>query len=116
MNRKEQIEREARRATCLLMPAHDPSTAKYMFEQGAQWADTHPQWHNADDFPPRDEREDGEFIDFSVDVLAIDTMKNIMVAYYDFISCNWTNLYSEDIVEITHWMPMPELPNVEPKK
>ena len=82
------------------------------FTEGAQWADEHPKspWISVEDrLPETDE------IGRSIRVLLrANSTLHVLIALYDYENNVWRDDSNWcEITEPTHWMPIPELPEVE---
>jgi hypothetical protein len=65
------------------------------FIRGAEWADSHPNWHKTDEeLPPP-----------SIKVLVTDG-NSIEYGWYDYYRNEWRGL----MAKVTHWMYLPDLP------
>lgn len=73
------------------------------FTKGAEWADSHPNWHKVnEELPPRDSECTNKF---SKKVL-VSNGKGIHISRYDYEMGNWFVID----MEVTHWMYLPEPP------
>ena len=73
------------------------------FIEGAEWADSHPQWIPVEEELPPPHYEGANSTDF---VLVFDCY-DVMFGYYDFGQKNWHGEdYKEMMFDITHWMPI----------
>lgn len=73
------------------------------FTKGAEWADNHPNWHDADkELPPRDAKCVNKF---SKKVLVSDG-EQIQISRYDYGMDGWLVID----MGVTHWMYLPEPP------
>lgn len=76
------------------------------FTKGAEWADSHPNWHKVDDeLPP----PISVAVDFSDSVIVTDGVL-LCQGYYDYICECWEIEGDIDSDEVTHWMYLPDLP------
>lgn len=103
MTRKEQIDTAAsRRANQFTHPV-EWNEAYCKFREGAEWADSHPNWHKADEeLPPIDT---AIAYKFSKKVLVSDGTY-IHASRYNYNTGEW---FVIDIT-VTHWMYLPNLP------
>lgn len=97
MTRKEQIKAAASFSN---MVSND-------FIRGAKWADSHPNWHKADEeLPP----PISVVQPFSDNVIVTDGW-SLCQGYYNYTSNSWSVDGRIDTDEITHWMYLPDLPS-----
>lgn len=76
------------------------------FIKGAEWADSHPNWHKADkELPPPISVVEN----FSGSVIVTDGVL-LCQGYYNYIYESWEIEGDIDSDEVTHWMFLPELP------
>lgn len=76
------------------------------FINGAEWADAHPHWISVENkLPPKK----SEYDDLSNNVLATDG-KEIYESVYNHDFEDWFTHDMWELVKITHWMPLPQLP------
>lgn len=111
MTRAKQITKEAKKFAKEIDDWEIAEDVQDAFEQGAKWADAHPHWISVEEqLPPKEAREDEFITDMSIDVLATDG-KTIHMCFYDHNLERW--LYGDfwQLDNITHWMPMPEVPH-----
>jgi hypothetical protein len=68
------------------------------FEKGAQWADAHPEnkWRSVKDVLPTT----------NGDVLVVDILGEC------YVSCFEDGGWYDNSMEVTHWMPLPEFPEL----
>ena len=79
--------------------------------QGAEYADSHPvnQWHKVEDELPPKVNQESKYSDY-----VIVTDRQIRgVARYNHIINKWLFDSATWMCEVTHWMPLPELPKEE---
>lgn len=76
------------------------------FIKGAEWADSHPNWHKVDEELPPPIGDDSPF---SNDVIVTDGCL-LCKGYYNYISNSWGTVGDIDSDEVTHWMYLPEPP------
>lgn len=87
-----------------------PTDAKitiYEFTKGAEWADSHPNWHKVDEELPL---PISDVSLFSNNVIVTDG-RSICNGYYNYTSKSWSVFGNIDSNEITHWMYLPDLPS-----
>lgn len=86
---------------------------------GVSWADENPKspWISVEERLPEINRNS-----YSDIVLTIDENQNIVVAFYSFYRREWIRVEGKENIDdsisqndITHWMPIPELPKEETK-
>ena len=86
-----------------------PTDAKitiYEFTRGAEWADSHPNWHKVDEeLPP----PISDVQPFSDSVIVTDKVL-LCRGYYDYFYKSWEIEGDIDSDEVTHWMYLPDLP------
>lgn len=86
-----------------------PTDAKitiYEFTKGAEWADSHPDWHKvSEELPP----PISVGVDFSDNVIVTDGVL-LCQGYYNYICETWEAEGDIDSDEVTHWMYLPDLP------
>lgn len=76
------------------------------FKEGAEWADSHPNWHKVDDdLPP----QISAVQPFSDSVIVTDEVL-LCRGYYDYFYKSWEIEGDIDSDEVTHWMYLPDLP------
>lgn len=113
MTREEQIRKAARNLIISVSRANKATFAREVFEAGAKWADKNPKspWISVEERLPEPEKE----------VIILNKRKQTDI---DFLTDDFEGGYywwkSDDIIcceddEITHWMPIPELPKEEKK-
>lgn len=108
MTREEQIRKAARNLTISISRADKATFAREVFEAGAKWADENPKspWISVEDKLPEPEK----------DVIILDGRKHIDIDHLTYDGeDNYIWWKSDDTIwceddEITHWMPIPELP------
>ena len=75
------------------------------FVTGAEWADTHPHWISVEDkLPPTSDKDDE-----SDDYLIVDSDGDMNVGYYNKMDELWFSC-DGSILDVTHWMLLPQAP------
>ena len=108
MTREKQIKEAAKKTTGLFSYRNGYSTAEDAFVAGAKWADNNPKspWISVEERLPEPEKE----------VIILDGRKHIDIDHLtDDGEDNYFWWKSDDTIwceddEITHWMPIPQLP------
>ena len=119
MTRQEQIRNKARELGQIYFPdsaniwARSNVEAAYVENacvEMAEWIDQHPNWISIEDELPPPHYEGANSTDF---VLVYDGY-DLEFGYYDFEQKNWHGEdYKEMMFDVTHWMPLPQLPRKE---
>ena len=105
MTRAKEITKEAKKFVKEIDDWEIAEDVQDAFEQGAQWADSHPHWISVnDELPPTSDKDDE-----SDDYLTVDSDGDKNVGYYNKMDELW---FSCDgyILDVTHWMPLPAPP------
>ena len=103
--REEQIKEAARQRADQYDHPSQWSDTYYGFIDGAEWADSHPQW-----IPVEERLPEPHFADTSSNwVLVCTTKGGIFIDSYNHKHNEWCN----NRTSITHWMPLPEAPRKE---
>lgn len=69
------------------------------------------EWINVKDGLPDIDKRIGDHV-YSADMLVYDGSRR-QEAYYCHTTNEWYNSYDEELIRVTHWMPLPEPPQEE---
>lgn len=114
MTREEQIKAAAKKTTGLFSYRNGYSTAEDAFIAGAEWADANQPnpWISVEERLP--DRHPAKFVNWSKEVFVAVKRGREYRAYVD----KYSHIYKTWGVfgdEVTHWIPIPELPKEEKK-
>lgn len=105
MKRQEQIKEmaqsNAKRMTC----DKDMQVAfADALRRGAEWSDAHPHWISVEDELPKD----GAYV-VTINKVGLKEVRH-------FYHGKWFSNFGNEYGDVTHWMPLPELPKKESEK
>lgn len=108
MTRKEEISKAAEKLAETRLTTTAQQQCLYDFEMGAEWADSHPHWINAEDELPTKAEFYLCVIGNTIQVLFYNEG---LEEWYEFYVTKEEHLGCEDWTKkVTHWMPLPQPP------
>ena len=99
MTRKGQIEKEAKKFAKEIDDWEIAEDVQDAFEQGAQWADEHPNWVSVEEELPNDSDDK---------LVALDNGR-LSTDFWNYVDGHWEG-YCCTEEHVTHWMPLPKPP------
>lgn len=119
MNREEQILAAAKEyAGKKYRNDDDRAFAIKDFQAGAHWTDDNPKspWISVEDRLPEERHEGYSDLVLAQRLALQGKYRHLYIARYDYDCEIWIDITARMRTTPTYWMPIPKLPNVEPKK